>query len=213
MTISCRLYHGPGARTAVLEEAGRLGRLLHEPFGDEGLKVDEAREFILLMQCPPVGEDLGVVIAGPLDRAAPKSSDVLLKSIEEPPPYVFPLLWATDLGGVAATIQSRCLPIWCPTTKSTLAEPTDEVVEEVARTLVAEVLAGKLWQVPLLVAKVKASGKQRSREPELVAEAVEALSGMLDNPKARALWERVRELAAWRNPTQIEVIAAFLVVD
>jgi len=183
---------------------------MHEPFGDEGLKVDEAREFVLLMQCPPVGEDLGVVIAGPLDHAAPKSTDVLLKSIEEPPPYVFPLLWATDLGGVAATIQSRCLPIWCPATASTWVEPTDEVVEEVARTLVTEVMAGRLWQVPTLVAKVKASGKQRSREPELVAEAVDALSGMLGDPKARALWERIRELATWRNPTQIEVIAAFL---
>lgn len=210
MMISCRLYHGPGAHTAVLEEAGHIGRLLHEPFGDEGLKVDEAREFILLLQCPPVGEDLGVVIAGPLDHAAPKSSDVLLKSIEEPPPYVFPLLWATDLGGVAATIQSRCLPIWCPATRSTLAEPPDEAVEEVARTLVAEVLAGKLWQVPGLVAKVKAVDKMRSREPELVAEVVEALAGMLEDPRARALWEHIRELAAWRNPTQIEVITAFL---
>lgn len=209
MMISCRLYHGPGARTAALEEAVRLGRLLHEPFGDEGLKVDEAREFVSLMQCSPVGEDLGVIIAGPLDHAAPKSSDVLLKSIEEPPPYVFPLLWATDLGGVAATIQSRCLPIWCPL-RSAFLEPSDEVVEEVARTLLNEVLAGKLWQVPLLVAKVKASGKQRSREPELIAEVVEALSGMLEDPQARALWERIREVAAWRNPTQIEVMAAFL---
>ena len=208
MLTSCHLYHGPGARQAAIDEGNRIGRLVHEPFGDEGLKVDEAREFVSLMQCPPVGEDFGVVIAGPMDHAALKSSDVILKSIEEPPPYVHPVLWATDLGGVAATIRSRCLPIWCPAVG---LEPGDDEVEEVARELLNEVLAEHYWQVPLLVAKVKGiPDKKRGREPELVAEVVEAMSVMLDNPKVRDLWEQVREVAAWRNPTQIEVIAAFL---
>lgn len=206
-TLSCRLFHGPGARQTAINEATRLGRLLHEPFGDEGLKVDDAREFVLLMQCPPVGEDSGVVIAGPLDHAAPKSTDVLLKSIEEPPPYVHPLLWATDLGGVAPTIQSRCLPIWCPVGPNL---PGDDELEGTARELLNAVLAGRLDLVPVLVAKVKSTGKLRSREPELVAEVVEAMTVMMDNPKVLALWERIRELAAWRNPTQIEVVSAFL---
>lgn len=207
-TSSCRLFHGPGAKQAALDEAGRLGRLLHEPFGDEGLKVAEAREFVRLMQSPPIGEDSGVVLAGPMDHAAPKSADVLLKSIEEPPPYVQPVLWATDLGGVALTIQSRCLPTWCPLVG--LGEPGDEEVETVARELLNAVLAEHYWQVPTLVAKVKSTDKRRGREPELVAEVVEAMSVMLDNPKVRSLWEQVRELAAWRNPTSVEVVAAFL---
>lgn len=205
--ISCRLYHGPGAKLAAIAEAGRLGVLLHEPFGDEGLKVDDAREFVSLMQCPPVGENAGVVIAGPMDHAPPKSSDVLLKSIETPPPFVYPLLWATDLGGVAPTIRSRCLPVWSPAVGGT---SSDEEVEVVARELVSEVLAGHYWQVPVLVAKVKSTGKKRGREAELVAEALEALAQMPDNPKALALWARIRELAAWQNPTQVELMAAFL---
>jgi hypothetical protein len=191
-----------------VDAAYRLGRLLHEPFGDAGLKVGEAREFVALLQCPPVGEDAGSVVAGPLDYAAPKSTDVLLKTIEEPFPHVFPVLWATDLGGVAATIRSRCLPVWCPATGT--ASGGDEEVEVVARTLLAEVLSERYWQVPLLVAKVKANAKQRSREPELIAEVVEAMSVMLDDPRVLKLWSRVRELAAWSNPTQIEVIAALL---
>ena len=194
----------------MLEAAGRLGRLLHEPFGDEGLKVDDAREFVALMQCPPVGEDSGVVIAGPLDHAAPKSSDVLLKSIEEPLPFVHPLLWATDLGGVSATIQSRCLPTWCPASGQ---EPGDDEIEGLARELLNEVLAGHAWQVPLLVGKVKSTPKQRGREAELVAEVVEAMTVQMGDPRVRALWERVREWACWRNPTQIEVMAAFLPED
>ena len=194
----------------VLAEGARLGRLLHEPFGDTGLKVAEAREFVALLQCPPVGDDFGVVVAGPLDHAAPKSTDVLLKSIEEPPVYVSPLLWATDLGGVAATIRSRCLAVWCP--NATL-EPGDEEVEGAARELLSAVLADKLWLVPQIVAKVRSTPKQRGREPELVAEAVEAMTLMSENPKVQALWERVRRLAAWRDPTQIEVVAAFLPED
>lgn len=207
MTSSCRLFHGPGARQAAIAAAYKLGRLLHEPFGDAGLKVDEAREFVALTRSPPVGTEDGVVLAGPVDHAAPKSSDVLLKTIEEPPPHVHPLLWATDLGGVSPTIQSRCLPVWCPASGTASG---DEEVEDVARTLVNEVLAERYWQVPLLVAKVKSTPKQRGREPELVAEILEAFAAQMDNPKVLKLWPRLRELACWSNPTQIEIIAALL---
>jgi DNA polymerase-3 subunit delta' len=201
------LYHGHGARQATLLEAGRLGRLLHEPLGDEGLKVDEAREFVSLLQYPPVGEHCGVVIAGPLDHALPKSTDVLLKSIEEPPLYVVPVLWATDLGGVASTIRSRCLPIWCPNVEPGTG---DELVEGTARELLQAVLSGNLGQVPVLIQRVKSTPKQRGREPELIAEVVEAMTLLSSDPKVRSLWERVRELAVWRNPTPVEVLTAFL---
>ena len=108
---SCILFHGPKARQAVLHEANCIGRLLAPPFGEEGaygLKVDEAREFVALLSTAPLGTAVGVVIAGPMDVASPKSSDVLLKSIEEfNASVVFPLLWAHDLGGVTGTIRSR----------------------------------------------------------------------------------------------------------
>lgn len=208
MTRSCRLFHGPGARLAAINEAYRLGRLLHEPFGDEGLTVDEAREFVSLLQHAPVGDDFGVVIAGPLDHAAPKSADALLKSIEEPPRYVYPLLWATDLGGVSATIRSRCLAVWCPNADTTL--PGDEVVEGTARELLSAALTGNYGLVPGLVARVKSTPKLRGREAELVAEVVEAMTLALDDPKVLSLWVRVRRVATWSNPTQLEVLAAFL---
>lgn len=208
MTRSCRLFHGPGARLAALNEAARLGRLLHEPFGDEGLKVAEAREFVSLLQCAPVGETDGVVIAGPMDHAMPKSSDVFLKSIEEPPLFVHPLLWATDLGGVSVTVRSRCLAVWCPNADT--SAPGDELVEGTARELLTAVLAGKYGLVPGLVGKVKSTPKLRGREPELVAEVVEAMTLMMEDPKVMTLWSRVRHLATWQNPTQLEVIAAFL---
>ena len=207
---SCLLVHGPGARQHALDEAGRIGLLLHEPFGDTGLKVDEAREFVSLLQAPPLGNDIGVVIAGPMDNTKGlKSADALLKSIEQPNEYVRPLLWADDLGGVKGTIRSRCLPVWCPPTGF---EPVDEEVEEVARELLHASLNGNGAVISTLVGKMKADAKKKQpgREVELLAEVAEAMTAMLDNPKVLPLWERVRAVARWRNPTQMEIIVAFL---
>lgn len=202
--MSCLLFHGPGARQRALDEAGSRGRLLHEPFGDSGLKVDEARLFVNLLYTPPIGTDVGVLIAGPMDKAAPKSSDVLLKSIEEFGEYVFPILWATDLGGVRGTIRSRCLPVWSPPTGF---EPEDPELEEAAQELVQAVLTGKPYMVPPVVQKMK------GREHELLMAACEGMAAMSSVPSILAQWEKVREAARWRNPTPLEVIAAFMPVE
>jgi hypothetical protein len=206
---SCLLFHGPGARQAVIEEAGRQGRLLHEPFGDSGLKVDEARLFASLLQSVPLGIDRGIVIAGPMDKALPKSADALLHCIEEFHEYVWPMLWSLDLGGVRNTIRSRCLDRWCPATGY---EPIDEEVEETARELLSAALSGNYASVPTLVAKMKAvaSKKQPGREYELLCEVADAMTAQLANPKVLPMWERVRDVLQWRNPTQIEVMTAFL---
>jgi len=202
MSLSCPLFHGPGARQCALDEAGRIGGLLHEPFGDNGLKVDEAREFVALMQVAPLGCDVGVVMAGPMDDTRGlKSADALLKSIEQPNQYVRPVLWAADLGGVKGTIRSRCLPVWCPPTGF---EPADEELEEAARELLTAALAGQVFAVPALVASMK--GKER----ELLGEVADAMTVLLDDPKVLSLWGRVRAVAQWQNPTPMEVIVAFL---
>jgi len=207
---SCLLYHGPGARQYALDEAGRRGRLLHAPFGEvgaTGLKVDEAREFASLLMTAPLGDQLGVVVAGPMDIARPQSADALLKSVEQFNKYVLPILWAHDLGGVQGTIRSRCLDHWCPATGF---EPVDEELEEVARQLLSAALDERAYEIPSLVAKMAKTKTQPSRYVELIAEAVDAMAAQADDPKVRTLWERVRPVTRWRNPTQMEVIAAFL---
>jgi len=207
---SCILYHGPGAREFALNEASRRGRLLHEPFGETGttgLKVDEAREFASLLLSAPLGEELGIVVAGPMDLAKPQSADALLKSIEQFNQYVLPILWAHDLGGVQGTIRSRCLDRWCPATGF---EPVDEELEEVARQLLSAALGDRVFEIPALVAKMGKSKTKPSRYVELLAEVVDAMSAQTDDPKVLALWERVRPVTRWSNPTQMEVIAAFL---
>lgn len=201
MNQSAVIYHGPGARQFALDEAGRLGRLLHPPFGDKGLKVDEARKAVELLQSVPIGEDLGVVVIGPLDKAPPKSADVLLKIVEEFTEYVRPVLWADDLGGVRPTIQSRCLDVWCPATGF---EPVDEELQGLARQLLTASLQGRYYEVPTLVSQIK------DRRVEALGVVAEAMSAMTDDPKVLPLWERVRATAQWRNPTPMELISTFL---
>lgn len=203
MIRSALIFHGPGARQHALDEAGRQGRLLAEPFGDNGLKVGEARDAVALLQSVPIGVDVGIVVVGPLDRAAPKSADVLLKVVEEFHQYVRPILWANDLGGVRGTIRSRCLDVWCPATGY---ERRDEELEGIARELLNAVLAERYYEVPSLVTKMK------GKELELLAEVAEAMTVLLDDPKVFPLWERIRDTARWRNPTPMEVISTFLPV-
>ena len=111
--MSALLYYGPGAQQYATNEAHQMGRLLGS-FGEEGLKADDSRSIVSLLNETPVGDRKGIVIIGPMDLANPIASDVLLKSLEEfKDDFVQPLLWAIDIGNVVPTIRSRCLAKWC----------------------------------------------------------------------------------------------------
>jgi len=198
---SCTLFHGPGARSAALEVAYRSGRLLESPIGDEGLKVEEARRAVSLLQSVPVGTELGVVVVGPMDQANPKASDVILKTIEEfHADYVRPILWAEDLGGVVPTIRSRCLAKWAPPTE----EEEDETLTQAGWDLVSASIEGALWRLPALISDFK------GKELKLLQAVSDVLYMQAGDPVSRHLWESVRRVAQHRNPTPIEVLSAFL---
>lgn len=200
---SAILYYGPGARAAALEEVYRVGSLLAPPFGDDGLKVDEARAFVDSLQLPPF-EGIGVSVVGPMDRATPQASDALLKTVEEFGKYVLPILWAHDLEGVTPTLRSRCLDRWAWVDPDDIEpdEDSDEL-EAAGRGLVKAALSGELWAIPGYV------NDHKGKEHELLNIAAEAIyrDGSIE---ALRLWESVRACAEHRNPTPIEVIAAFL---
>ena len=198
--MSVRLFHGPGAREAALKNASDVGVLLAPPYGDSGLKVDEAREIANHLMSAHIGDHIGVVVVGPLDNAASiKALDALLKSIEEvPSPYVIPVLWADDLGGVPPTIVSRCIEVWAGGCLETSNE-----YESVARRLLDCVKSNRLYEVPGLLSDVKKSG-------ELLNALSDELAKDLENPSCIYLWERVRKVARWRNPTVIEILSALI---
>ena len=111
--MSSFLYHGPGAREKALSRQSE-GRRLGGPFGEGGLKIEDARNVLSLFDRIPPGRKKCMITVGPLNKATPASIDVLLKSVEEPPRKVEIILWAEDLNGVLPTMISRCWPVWCP---------------------------------------------------------------------------------------------------
>lgn len=148
--MSCYLFYGPDSYRKTLEKSKELGKLVGS-FGEEGLKVEEAREVVSLIQSPPfVGSGLAVVVVGPMDQSRDRSSDVLLKSIEEfDHKIVQPLLWAYDLGEVRPTVRSRSLAVWCPSDdffpEPPLVDKVDDLFEALAQRdvfLIGEILKG-----------------------------------------------------------------------
>jgi len=228
---SCQLFHGPGARQAALDKAKKIGRLIAPPFGDDGLSVGRskpsdppgAREIVELLLSVPVGEEIGVVVIGPVDNAKSlKAMDALLKSIEEiPSPYMQPILWAEDLGGVISTIRSRCLETWAP--GSTAENPE---LLKLARLIVDNVLANRFYSLPSDIASLKTlkegsdiapetledddPKKTRFKGGDLLEAIADILAENLEDPNRRLFWERIRKVARYRNPTQVEIVAALV---
>lgn len=195
---SCILFHGPGAERTAKAKVSVIGKLLHAPFGEKGLKIAESREIVDLMNSAPVGDEPGVLVIGPMDRATRSSQDVLLKNIEEfNDQLVRPILWANDEADVVATIRSRCIRQWCPG-----EDLYDEDTLYQARGVVDCALIG---DVPGLIEALK------DREPRPLLEAtarVLAERGIDD--QTADLWGRVRETLRFKLPSTNEALAVFL---
>jgi hypothetical protein len=201
------LYYGPGAQQAALDAAGRIGKLVCPPMGYElpddinkrktikYLSVDAAREAVTHLSSTPISKDPQVVILGPMDRAAPKSSDVLLKSIEEhDPTMVIPILWAFDLDGVRPTIRSRLLAEFAP---GAPPEPLDlEYVLSCS-------LSGDAAGVGLGLLEHK------GKEAEILAGLAQGIL-FFGSPEALTLWNKIRPLTLLHNPTFMEILSVLI---
>lgn len=198
--MSTILYYGLAARKMALEEAGKLGRLMTDPFGDNGLKIDEAREIVSILQSGSLGGLKGTLVVGPMDRVPPKSSDVLLKTLEEfDDSIVQPILWAYDLNGVSPTIRSRCVSIFV----SEIPEE-DQELENSARYLVEASLKKEYYKIPFAVRKYN------KKEFDLLEMIVKVLSENIQKEPELSLWSRVRQVMSHHNPTDTEIIAALV---
>lgn len=72
------------------------------------ISIDEARELVRKAQDKPSTGRWRVIIVEDADRMQERSTNVLLKAIEEPPPRTVWLLCAPSPGDVLVTIRSRC---------------------------------------------------------------------------------------------------------
>lgn len=155
----------------------------------------------------PVGDERGSIVIGPLDDASVNATDAMLKAIEEHDTrYVIPVLWATDIGSVIGTIQSRCHAVWCP------GDPN--VSEEAAFLKIAENLCRAALQRKVLVV-VETLKEIEGQEAEVMRASVEVLSKKDNWPiKARLLlWDSLREalLAHNQGMNSLAALSAYLV--
>jgi DNA polymerase-3 subunit delta' len=72
------------------------------------ISIDEVRELVGLSQRAPSGGRWRIIIIEDADRMTERTSNVLLKAIEEPPPRTAWVLCAPSAQDVAVTIRSRC---------------------------------------------------------------------------------------------------------
>jgi hypothetical protein len=181
-----------------MAEVPEIGRLIHEPFGDEGLKIADSREIVDLLNNAPVGDSPGVIVLGPMDRAQQMATDVLLKSIEEFATEVIrPVLWAFNEGDVSGTIRSRCLLRWCHAKLE-----LDEIILADAERIVQAALD----QDRAVVVEVWREYEGR----ELAEAAVEVLGHRPMTQATQRLWGTLREALSVRGPTATEILVAFL---
>lgn len=86
-------------------------------------QIDDVRELITKAQDRPSTAPWRVIIVEDADRMTERTTNVLLKSIEEPPPHTIWILCAPSPADVLVTIRSRCRAV-------ALAVPTKEAVAE-----------------------------------------------------------------------------------
>lgn len=72
------------------------------------ISIDEVRDLVGLAQRAPSGGRWRVIIVEDADRMTERTSNVLLKAIEEPPPRTVWVLCAPHAHDVGITIRSRC---------------------------------------------------------------------------------------------------------
>lgn len=192
------LFHGPLARERALRKARELGALVHEPFGEEGLKIDDSREIVELMSTVSVGDKVGTLVIGPLDQARQAATDALLKSLEEfNPEIICPVLWANDAGDVSQTIRSRCREVFCPGS----IQLEDEDLERARELVEASIRRDRATVIELW----KEMGEQK-----IIPALTKVLSSSLDSKRTLALWEKIRPTLQHREPTKNEILAALL---
>lgn len=72
------------------------------------IRIDAVREVMRQLALKPFIARFRVAIFDEFDRAAPRTQDALLKTVEEPPPHAVILLMAQRPEHILPTIRSRC---------------------------------------------------------------------------------------------------------
>lgn len=157
------------------------------------ITIDEARDFVVRAQDRPAVGRWRVMLIEDADRMPERTSNVLLKAIEEPPPHTIWLLTAPSPADVLVTIRSRCRPVnlKVPTTDAVTAALVSGGHAPEAAELAARMSQGNL-EVARRLAEDEDARKRRSRVVHLpislptVAAAMEAADELISIAEAEA---------------------------
>ena len=199
--MTARLIYGIGAYDKALETAYSLSKRVYD-FGGESLSTEQAKMATEKMIYAPIGSDMFCVVVGAVDNARGSATDALLKSIEEHPDFVLPILWANGLDRVPSTIRSRCSSEW---TKDT---DTAQDLSEYHKLLDA-CLASDYSVALMLGAQLISEGSSRGL---LIGFSKVLVTKSFENPKVSILWQRVREALRQNYPlSKTEVLGVICI--
>ena len=131
-------------------------------------RIDDVRQLISTAQDRPQGAPWRVIVIEDADRMTERATNVLLKSIEEPPPQTVWVLCAPSPADVLVTIRSRCrhVSLRIPPTEAvaSLLVERDGLNESQAR------FAARISQNHIGVARrLAASNEARERREKVVS--------------------------------------------
>lgn len=173
---------------------GTHADLLHFSTEKTTITIEEARDFVVKAQDRPIIGRWRIMLIEDADRMPERTSNVLLKAIEEPPPHTIWLLTAPSPADVLITIRSRCRAVNLRT------PPTSAVAQHLTHQLGLDPnqaeLAARLAQGNLEVARTLATDEQaRARRTSVVklpisltsiAAAMEAADDLITLAEAQA---------------------------
>ncbi|MFW0110589.1 DNA polymerase III subunit delta' [Rothia sp. P13129] len=90
---------------------GTHADLTHFSTENISIKIEQARELVTKAQDRPAVGRWRIIIVEDADRMPERTSNVLLKAIEEPPEHTIWILCAPSPVDVLVTIRSRCRPV------------------------------------------------------------------------------------------------------
>jgi len=174
--------------------------------GDDGLSVETSREVVSLLSRSPIGDQIGVVVIGPMDRMkSSEAADSLLKTLEDfDASILLPILWADDAGGVPGTIRSRCTEKWCPSPPGSS--------EDLAYLQVAESLCEAAIQQKV-AAVIEILMENKDQELEILRASTSLLAAKEAWPLGSRLllWDSLRECLSQVRPSPRTILAAYLI--
>lgn len=140
------------------------------------ISIETIRELRSSVSLRPMESDWRVAIVEDVERVSRDAYDALLKTLEEPPPYVVLLLIATEFAALPETIRSRCRHIALePVPREIVSsELVDRGLDSTQADLIARLTRGRIARAFELVSDTDALEQRRA--------AVENSLEMIEDP-------------------------------